>query len=364
MKIAVLSSYSWIQRANNYGSLFQYYALQVYLEKLNCEVFWIRLNNVSQKRKVFIDSTLEEKITNCQFEFKCFIDNFLNVSTHEYPSLVAFRKNPPQADIYITGSDQVWNGIVPEYFLHFFPKGGTKASYAASFGKNSLNIEEFSLLKKLLSNLDFISVRENSALQLCEQVLERPIDLTCDPTLLLEKEDYLQLIRRDSAFFIDESRPKFVIYLVNECPFTVDELAFIENYANSEGLEVVIIAIQGAENNFPSTIVKMPSPNKWLHLISVAKYVITNSYHGLLFSIIFEKKFMLATQKNKAFAENDRFTTILNRFQLTHRVYTSQKEHLVKISNEIDWHSVRKHKRQFVNHSVQFLNRVIYNHNS
>lgn len=181
MKVGVVT----LHRVFNYGSALQAFATQIILEKLGCDVeiidYITEVRTMKRilsychekyrysvlKRNLYILSRLGPNILK-YLSFNSFVKKHLKLSKRKYYTIHDLRKFPPQKDVYITGSDQVWNSDYNEmidkgFFLDFGPKNIKRISYAASFGKDSLDDNEKMLIFDLLKNYNHISVREKQA---------------------------------------------------------------------------------------------------------------------------------------------------------------------------------------------------------
>ena len=195
MKISINSTYSYIRTNINYGSTLQCYALQKYLKKrghdpkhlrdyrANPVLILKRLKNI-KCFKPFCAKAV------AQFEMGRFIKDNIAVSTKGYISEKAMYKNCPKADCFIVGSDQIWRNPTGSRFLNYAPDEAIKLSYAASFGRTSLPKEIAEKIKPWLSRFDGISVREKTAVNIVESIVDKEVVQVLDPTLLLDMGEY------------------------------------------------------------------------------------------------------------------------------------------------------------------------------
>ena len=192
----------------------------------------------------------------------------------------------------------------------------SKCSYAASIGVKLQNDEERSLYKKLLNNYKFIYVREEQAKYELESIGIKS-EVTLDPTLLLNKNEWLKLSQRPSKY---KNRNKYLlIYVIIETP-SIFKLA--KKIAQKSKLEVVYIN-EMVFNKKGIINLKCISPNEWLWLFSNANFIITNSFHGTVFSTIFEKQFVVEPLPVKTNV-NSRIYDFLNLIKLSNRIVESQ----------------------------------------
>jgi hypothetical protein len=372
MKIAIISSYSWIKRENNYGALLQYYALQQYLEGLDHEVFWIRYNPKFKmsnkrsrlrnmlsalKRKVLAvtKSSTTRKIHDCHASFGNFLKDHVNLSEKEYPSFEALRQSPPKADLYITGSDQVWLGLEKANYLEFVEDNTKKISYGASFGKNRLTENEKETIGGYLKKFNKISIRETVGLDICRDLGREDALQVIDPTMLLDKSEYLKLDPHPQK----DQKKYIVCYFLNV--FHPSRVYFenIKEYAAGASFELKIIPVQGPEYLFPEKYIAMPGPARWLSTIHGAEGVITNSFHGTVFAIIMRRPFLVVLQSGSTSVQNCRFLSLLERLGLDNRIYDPGKDMQQQMEAAINWGKVEKEQEIFKQSSVAFLNACI-----
>ena len=210
MRIGIIT----IHRLTNFGTALQAFALQRYLQKnTNCyvEIIDYVFPNAFHKNKktiikrirgcarIFLDYIFEKKYRTNK-RFKDFQNIYFNLSENTYPDIQSLNNNSPLYDIYITGSDQVWNTRTlkndPNFYLCFAPKNKPKVAFSACFANDSLDDKYKDSIRERLSNYKYIGVREKSAvdiindLHISKDILVRN---TCDPTMLLSKDDYKEI---------------------------------------------------------------------------------------------------------------------------------------------------------------------------
>ncbi|MCM1450216.1 MAG: polysaccharide pyruvyl transferase family protein [Clostridiales bacterium] len=312
MKIALLT----IWHEKNYGAELQAYATIKLLQGLGHEVRMIDIR-LSDKNVKNLKAKVAEAIENCgpaSRKFKRFWKKHIP-TTQRYRSILELQERPPQADIYVVGSDQVWNpGITGKfsdlYFLNFGDENIKRISIASSFGQDTWDYpSEVKNKSQLLSRFSHITCREASGIDILKKTFSKNSDLVLDPTLILAT--YSDLIDIKSI----SERNTLVYY-----PLSYDEeLSELANtLAKETGMQVI-------NNNAKTTILNRLTWNRvgieeWLKNMAEAKFVITRSFHGLAFSLIFNKNFaVLKTRNNKL----TRITNLLSLVGLEHRVYDS-----------------------------------------
>ena len=366
MKICIYSSYAWIKKANNYGSILQYFALQTYLEKNGHKVFWLRYNPKRKNALItkIISFFLKRKNNSITYKhqneigFQLFEDKFLNESNIEYKKYSQLRNNTPIADAYITGSDQVWAGISPERYLEFAPKKARKISYAASFGSPKFGFLNNILYSWRLRNIDYISVRENVGINFCKKYHRNDAICTCDPTFLLEKKEYEEYLSKENKV----SKPYIFVYLVNPIK-SLNDIYWkeISDFAKKQNLNLLVCAIQGAEFSFDKNVLISPDPLEWLQIVHDAKYVITSSFHGIAFSIIMRKQFVVIPQTGKTSVENLRFYDLINNLGLSEKIINNTNPIDLQLFCLINWGKVERRLNRLRNISFSFLDKSLNN---
>lgn len=243
--------------------------------------------------------------------------------------------------IFLVGSDQVWKMWNTELFMFHFVHGLKNIlSYAASFATASYsgNIDP-GYAGQLLRRFDSISVREQSGVTICAK--EFGVDATCvvDPTLLLEADDYNELIKNSEKPLKAPKSKYFFIYYSST-------VKLLEKMQKDEGAADILRSLKPLVGKTGITV------EEWLFYIKNAEYVIANSYHGVLFSIIFKKQFIVITDEKK----DDRIQSILSILGLQHRIVEG-KEILTAdmFNNRIDYKQVDERLSEARKASLRFL---------
>ena len=203
-----------------------------------------------------------------------------------------FAKLCPKADVYVTGSDQVWNSIHNEgfdghYFFDGLPDGAKKIAFASSVGREKLDDEELTLIKDRLSTYKAVSVRERSAVDILNSI---GIDstLVLDPTLMLNKEQWLKVAGERI-----EPKPYLLIYT----PYNIvdEELIYRQARKSAEkyGLKIITFSWTHRKNKYADETYRYARPEEFLSLMYYADFVVTNSFHGTAFSINLNKQFVV-----------------------------------------------------------------------
>ncbi|MEO3412817.1 polysaccharide pyruvyl transferase family protein, partial [Bifidobacterium adolescentis] len=214
----------------------------------------------------------------------------LALTDRKYYSVEALEQNPPQADIYCTGSDQVWNstwneGFNKAFYLSFAPEGAKRIAYAASIGKSSLEDWEKPLMRDALNRYSHISVREAEAAELLNSIGVHGAVPVIDPTLMLNRDDW-SVLRDDSVL---PAEPYILVYQLNK-NHEFDQ--YVQRFADKTGLPVYRIAYGVHEKRKGEHAIICPTVGGFVSLFMNAEYVITDSFHGTAFSMNLERKFV------------------------------------------------------------------------
>lgn len=366
-------------RTRNYGGILQAYGLYRYLELKGYDIRFIdyipaRCN--IKNRKVFVDeATALSKIwgrnaitkflfsifrySSSKKSFEPFLD-FMNSRvkfTKEYFSIQELENDIPKADIYLTGSDQVWNsqflrekGLDMPFYLSFV-NNCKKMSYASSFGKDSIPDENKKEVQELISQYSAVSVREKSGKILLEK-LGIKAEVVVDPTILCPEVEWKRI-----------SSPRKIkeyvfLYQVN---FNKEMYIMAKKIAKKEGKKLIVVCLNKIKKYKIPEIKMNVSIEDWLSFIQYADCVITDSFHACVFSIIFSTKFLVNTSTRKGMAT--RIDNLLEMLNLTN-VYMdscSEKENINKLKKPIKWEKVHEILNEMRMKSEKWLEESIEN---
>lgn len=312
---------------DNYGQTLQAYALQKVLLEHNYSSFLIRYKEDGIRKSYlqklfscldprFFYQALRNKRLN-RFDYnnnllnKRDLRKFLDKNVCQ-ASIIYGREDllasPPDADLFITGSDQVWNKLDRSYYLDFTDK--KKIAYAASFGATEYTGGDLEELHLLLDSFSHITVREKGGIKICEQAGIKDVKVVPDPTLLLSGDHYKELATTTTS-----TKPYLLIYFLgNQTDF---DIAKCYKFARDNGLEVKYIASQRQIDKYEKIY---PSMEEWLGLIHDASFIVTNSFHGTALSVIFNAQFVSVPLVAKSKKMNDRLKTFLSRYSLDSRI--------------------------------------------
>lgn len=372
MKIAIFT-YWWSE--DNYGQLLQAFALQTYLKSCGYESEIVRYRKTKKTvsdRIVFLikkslDNFLKTNyLTNdgqLQIEndlgFQLFRDSVLQMSSTQYDSLRELRKWPPKADIYICGSDKIWatyprdifrTDVFDAFTLEFGRNQTKRIAYAPSIGKSEIPRIAARRFRWNLKRFNGISVREESAAKLLTVLGIDGVVWVPDPTQLIGAEGYIHFIDQDSTKY---QKTWFVYGLNNPSYITGNQIA--KELKNNN----VDFAYAGANGNTDELINCYPTIPEWLSYMYYSKNVITNSYHGCIFCILFHKNFYYApVLPDKNGLPDERVLSIMDRYEIKDRAVQTLEELQQILDNpfkSIDWNSVDAKREEFVQVGKHFL---------
>lgn len=334
-----------IHNSPNYGASLQAYALYKYIESrgYDCELIDLyrpyQSEYVPSKRfQPYSCMTFKKRVKSYLLGFLgkkkkkaspvvCYykqakerFDSFNSVLKYSsaYKSIDMLYETPPIYDIYVSGSDQLWNPTqaycLEPYFLTFVPKGKKKVSYATSVGITELTTRQMKDFKHWLSSYDYISVRERQAQILLSSFVDMPIHQVCDPTFLL-RQDYW----REIAIYPPNNKRYMLLFSLSYPKDLVDYCVALSKEA---GLPLFII------NQFKSNIdmdcryetVNNAGPREFIGYIGNAEMIITDSFHCTVFSLIMGAKnfFTYISPSNK---RGSRIEDLLKPFGLTNHIF-------------------------------------------
>ncbi len=336
-KIGILT----LPPGKNFGGILQAYALCESINNLGCSAV-VLMPKCSSVKDVL------RKVADYYSPTSCFVRQKIQTLYVDFNNLYADIVGHG-IDTVVVGSDQVWRPGFMSVNLSFcvdFDFSRVKVlSYAASFGFDSwnYNAEETEKAKKSVQLFSGISVREDSAVSLCEKYLHAKAVHVLDPTMLMEKTWYSKMCKLSNDKYI------FCYLLGYEDNRNADFVNFVHKRF---GLEVRRIYL--TKNKLLKRFKFNDTIQNWLSLICNSQLVITDSFHGTVFSIIFNRPFFVL-QNNKG--GNSRLYSLLKIFGLEERMIQSSHD---IIDKPIDWDKVNNVLEQWKEHSLNFLSSVLY----
>ncbi len=256
-------------------------------------------------------------------------------------------------DIFITGSDQIWNLACTEgddtYYLPFVLDSKKKNSYAASIGYNKIPESSKDRYRSLMKDFNHISVREESGVEIVKELTGINAELVLDPTMLLNKEQWESIADYSKVPAINKY---LLLYVMAEDKVLIKEAL---KFAKEHGMKVVYIS-QRFFKLANAINIRNISPEQWLGLFLKAEAIATNSFHGLVFSINFNCQFI--TRYIPRSIANSRMETILNLLDLHSRRIDSET---YNVANAINYYIPNIKLTSWRNKSLQYLDKVLHN---
>lgn len=338
MKICILTQ----PLARNYGGILQAYALQrvlrdmghdvttlrfpplIYTAPSKCNLYWQTFRRFLSKLRgnksiLFANPTRQSLYS---FQINTEIDRFISQNI-KYLCVNAPLKSTdvPAFDAYIVGSDQVWrpaySPCLTNFYLDFLSETCVKRfAYAASFGVDTWETDSDTtkIIRPLARQFNRISVREETAINLCKQYLDVEADLMPDPTLLLSGKDYLSLAFRDHSSI--EKQKYIAAYILDK---NAAKWSLLDKISAKKGLPIKTIGNFNWTNG-------QDSIEDWLLGIANAEYVVTDSFHGTVFSLLFHKDFLTINNVGRG---SSRFNSLLGELGLMN--------HIVQMDSNLSW---------------------------
>lgn len=368
MKIGILT----LPLHSNYGGILQAYALQKVLKAMGHEAIFLDRRRLDEKPTVgVLRCKIKNMLRPLYYTVRSFLEHEVyrdsNYNTYGFIHQFLVPISEPlyttdelkheisrlQLDSIVVGSDQVWRPWnkdpkfirLKDYFLDFIP--GTaihKWTYAVSFGKDSWEVgdADISDYKKMAQSFAAISVREESGIEIVKQHLNRDAIQVLDPTLLLDKESYIALAGENSC---TQGAGKLFSYMLDK---STAKRAMVERMSQLIDREVEEITPIGKYKI-------LPSPINWIRAFMNADFVITDSFHGCVFSIIFNKQFIALGNEGRGQA---RFSSLFRIFGLENRLVEEDVPVNVakdKLLDEIGWDKVNRIKTDWQQISKSYI---------
>lgn len=370
---------------NNYGGLLQNYAIQQVLIRAGHEPCTIdhtetvkigRIRKMYRrakahvrhllfphkyKRPAYVANEYEEAIISKNTNY--FIDKYIKrtktFDTHQYFLNIA---NSNEYQAYVVGSDQCWRprynkSFLGEMFLNFTERQQNvkRIAYAASFGIDEWNLsqERIDEYARLAQKFDLITVREDSGVNLCRKHLGVQAQHVLDPTMLLSKEDYIQLIEAEKE---PQSVGNLFYYILDPVG---DKIEIVKNIAIKHGFIPFSMMPKhpsgyrtkiDIKNNMEDCV--YPSVTSWLRAFMDAEMIIADSFHGIAFSIIFNKPFWAIGNDRRGMS---RFNSMLKMFDLDNRLVHVDQLKEIDIKEPIDWEKTNQIKEKYIYRSKTLL---------
>lgn len=350
-KIALAINYDYY----DYGGMLQAFATQKALTKLSVESEVIDFENlkgdinirkwqyflknildfsiVKEKGRVIakkirrkLCTDLRNKLELRDMAFCKFCEQGFTI-TKKFESWEDLSNACREYDAVIVGSDQLWlpSNVAGNYYtLNFVPDDVRKIAYATSFGIEYIPEDMKVQYSHFLNRFDFLSARETSGQEIIKACTGQDVQLVCDPTLLLEKEDWAEIAKEKRI--IDDDY--VFCYFMGDNP---EQRSFAKKLALENKCKVVALLhldqYIGSDEDYVDYAPYDISPADFVNLVEHAKYICTDSFHGTVFSIIFSKDFFTFKRFNKkaSLSTNTRLTSLLSKFNLMERLFTGEE---------------------------------------
>lgn len=380
LKVGILTTFF----SKNYGAVLQAYATEKIIEKLGhtaefinyqktSEEFYIPISTLKEQEKLSLVGKIEQKVRNFfaklnnnqklsvgslirNKEFDVFVKDFLKIGKTSYTSPKEFISDVPHMpyDVYLCGSDQIWNPIVHNfddvYYLNF-PTTAKKVSYASSVAYNRFTESETVRICQAISSIDSISVREKSTVEWMQPHMEKRVNHVIDPTFLLNKNEWLTLTSEkhfDGKYIL--------VYLLNYNEQNKNTVNLVSELARKKGCRVICL---------PYTSIKFPkdieveyrydiAPNDFIQLLNGAECVITNSFHATALSVNLNIPFFVVSSHERNKDLQTRISDLLEETGLSNRkIYPDTQS--ICIEESIDYESVNLIISKRRNEGIEYL---------
>jgi len=362
---------------HNYGTMLQAYALQSKIRAWGYEAEYIdyRFKELTQSpsnrlitrfkrvgyylgnyKYYYIKAMHSSKMSIRKAQFDDFYLKNIRTGLLQYATLQELEANPPEYDIYIVGSDQVWNPNLscssPAYFLSFIKKDDSKkAAYAPSIGVASLTTSQEQKIARHIRKFDFLSCREITGSRLLENMGGRNVLHVLDPTFLLEADRWEDVMVRPKI-----AEPYILCYFLGD---TKHPREYVRELEKKTGIKAYYIPSSPLDMARKTAIFDA-GPAEFLGLIRNASYVCTDSFHGSVFSIIFKKQFYSFCKRsdNEQTSDNIRIKELLKSAGLEARLINPGQQMRDDESN-INFDLVNSHIMPMKERSEEYLLEIL-----
>lgn len=351
----------------NVGASLQAYALVEYLRECGHEVeiidykpdylrghhrLWGGINPAYDKpvlREIYqllkLPGRLRARFGKRKKAFDHFKTEYLPCTAVRYSSNEDLKKAPPQADVYLAGSDQIWNTLFPNgkdpaFYLDFAPETAVRASYAASFATKNVAEEWKAQVQRWISKLDHVSVREHTGVELCRALGRLDAQQVLDPVFLLDRAHWERM--SPPAQFTE---PYVLLY---DFSCGAEMTAFAKRLAQRNNWKIYSVLPHPVADRCFS----QEGPLTFLTLVRDAQFVLSNSFHATAFSIIFERPFRTFDREEGI---NSRMHDLLQMLQLEHCLGAVEEE------TSIDFAAVQGILSQEIERSKKYLDMILHN---
>lgn len=322
-KVGVIS----IWEIDNYGNRLQNYAMLSAIKKMGYDARTLKLWPQSKVKRII------QFITNFDVSFIRLILCKVKGNSRKYNFLKFERKyitkdrrfldsNENKGYLnktyhtFVLGSDQIWNtqfAADPYYFGCFAEEENNVVSYAASIGQSQFSDKEKKYFKRAIKSVKYVSVREQRAAEMIEELGEPKPQVVLDPTMLLVADEWELLEKK--PVFIDDNVNYIVLYYLGE--LSNEKKVAINKYCEENNCEMIVLAKKEYKEFYSA------GPSEFIYLIHHAKMVCTDSFHACVFSILFHTPFFVFDREDEHKSMNSRLDTLLGKFELLDRKVNS-----------------------------------------
>ena len=360
-----------MHRVYNYGSILQAYATQSVLTSLGyqCKIIDYQYPNKIHPNDNDKISLLMKFLKWClqvkqgfperkkEKKFQAFYRKYLNLTTY-YPTKESLERNPPEGDVYIVGSDQTWNtrhiGTDTTFLLSFVPKGKPKISFSSSAAGFELSKDFVDVFKRNISQFKAISVREVNTQKLIKNLVGIDVPVTLDATLLLDAAQWTSLA---NSSILKIKEPYILVYVLKYSFYPYPLATQLINKIYEEtGYHVVCLRYSAREHlgiMDSEYLNESVSPEDFLYLFQHASCVVTSSFHGTVFSIVFNKSFYSIVNPE---ISDDRIISLLNMLGIRERGISDMSDYK---GLEIDYSMVNEQLKKAQIESIKYLSDIL-----
>lgn len=384
-KIGIVSCYF----QKNYGSMLQAYATQQVIKKLGYQAETIRIEGIAKEirnaklkyymkqltdwtvvkgklgfvKRFFLkkmDKEFKENVTVRDKKFNEFKNTKYELSP-VYNSKKEIGKYCHNYSSVLVGSDQLWlpsNIDVDYYTLNFVPEDINKIAYATSFGVSALPERQWSFASKFLNRINYVSVREEGGQKIVKEVAHRDVPVVCDPTLLFTKDEWLKYFPNQRIY-----KEKYIFcYFLGNNP---EQREFADKIRKNTGYKIVSLLHMDeyikSDIDFPDYAPYNIGPEEFVNLIRNAEIILTDSFHGTVFSVLNGKKFFTFRRfkEGSVLSTNSRMHSLFNLLDLHERFITADEDVQKALNLEIDyekvWNRIDKYRQKSYEYLIKAL---------
>lgn len=360
--------------SHNCGSMLQTYALQHTVKEMGNEIEIIDFSNKGQKElynifyknnniknliKNMIILPKIKRIKKISNSYNKFMEKNFILSKKKYENVMELDESKLLYNTYICGSDQIWNITLVDgddaYFLPFV-KNMRKIAYAPSFGAKNpcVYAKDINKYIEYLNDFDYLSVREINGQKWIKEMINKEVQVVLDPTLLLKVKDYEKIEQEVSV------PEKFIFYYA---PGYYNEInKFVDKVSKKYNLPVIVFNskqyfVKGLKK-FNFILPDDENPGVYLYLMKKAELVFTTSFHGTIFSTIYNKKFW--TLKNGGmYGDDDRVRTLITQLSMEERLIVPQFDDNFEYLQEVDYNKYYEKLDELQSESIKYLKEAL-----